>query len=62
MQVIKSKEKKMIKGPLKTFVGCEHCGGETKIETKQVTMACTTCGAFLNYSYQSFEETKKMHF
>ena len=23
----------------KTFVGCEHCGGETKIETKQATMA-----------------------
>ena len=44
MQVIKylfllSKEKEMSKGRFKTFVGCEHCGGETKIETKQATTA-----------------------
>ena len=59
-QVIKmSKEKEMKKVQLKTFVGCEHCGGKTKIETKERQWHARHFPFLNDHSYQSFEARKR---
>ena len=44
---------------------CQHCGGKTKVETRQGIVACATCGAedsdhvpFYEEGFEKYRKTK----